>query len=377
MNIIFLCGSLEPGRDGVGDYVRRLGGELIRQGHQAAAIALNDRHLQEEFTGEQEIEKTKLEILRLPADWSAKSRFARAKEWVKKKAPEWLSLQFVPFAFDLKGLPFGLSKQLNQLGEGRQWHIMFHELWVGMDKESSRKFVWWGWIQRGLIKSLLKELKPAVIHTQTRLYQSHLKMLGYKAEHLSLFGNIPVVRKTKPAFFGEDLSSTYKNKIWFVLFGGIHPGAPVEQFSKAIAGYARNKEVQVLLTIIGRCGKEQGHWAKTWASFGLPVEVLGEQSPALISQVLGYGSIGISTTPLSLTEKSGAAAAMREHGLPVLSISRQWQPKGFPDLEHPSWVFEYSEGNLEKFLAAKPRQSSENELSQISHQLTDSLLSIY
>ena len=376
MNILFLCGSLEPGRDGVGDYVRRLSGELIRQGHKVAALALNDRHLEWEFLGVQEIEETKLAVLRIPAAWPSKTRFARAKEWIQELAPEWLSLQFVPFAFHLKGLPFGLSKQLARLGEGRHWHIMFHELWVGMDEESSKKLVWWGWIQRGLIKSLLKKLSPAVLHTQTRLYQSHLERLGYKAEHLSLFGNIPVVRKTKPASFDEDVSDTNKDKIWFVLFGGIHPGAPVEKFSKAISGYARNKEVQVLLTIIGRCGKEQEHWAKIWASFGLSVEVLGEQSPAIISQVLRYGSVGISTTPLSLTEKSGAAAAMREHGLPVLNISRQWHPKGFPDLEHPSWVFEYSEENFESCLTAKPIKSPENNLTQVSHQLINSLLTI-
>jgi hypothetical protein len=54
MKIIFLCGSLEPGCDGVGDYTRRLAGELIKQGHHIAAVALNDQYLQEEFTGMQQ-----------------------------------------------------------------------------------------------------------------------------------------------------------------------------------------------------------------------------------------------------------------------------------------------------------------------------------
>jgi hypothetical protein len=42
LKILFLCGSLEPGRDGVGDCVKNVAGELRIQGHQAAAIALND-----------------------------------------------------------------------------------------------------------------------------------------------------------------------------------------------------------------------------------------------------------------------------------------------------------------------------------------------
>jgi hypothetical protein len=40
LNIVFLCGSLQPGRDGVGVYTRRLAGEVIRQGHQASIISL-------------------------------------------------------------------------------------------------------------------------------------------------------------------------------------------------------------------------------------------------------------------------------------------------------------------------------------------------
>ena len=30
MNLLFICGSLEPGKDGVGDYIRRLSSELLQ-----------------------------------------------------------------------------------------------------------------------------------------------------------------------------------------------------------------------------------------------------------------------------------------------------------------------------------------------------------
>ena len=32
MKIVFICGCLEPGKDGVGDYTRRLSAELIDHG---------------------------------------------------------------------------------------------------------------------------------------------------------------------------------------------------------------------------------------------------------------------------------------------------------------------------------------------------------
>ena len=42
MRIVFICGSLEPGRDGVGDYVRHLAVAVAQQGHETAAVALRD-----------------------------------------------------------------------------------------------------------------------------------------------------------------------------------------------------------------------------------------------------------------------------------------------------------------------------------------------
>ena len=44
LKVLFICGGLHPGADGVGDYVRRLAAELICQGHLAGIIALNDAH---------------------------------------------------------------------------------------------------------------------------------------------------------------------------------------------------------------------------------------------------------------------------------------------------------------------------------------------
>ena len=43
MKILFFCGSAEPGKDGVGDYTRRLCGELLRIGHETQILSLFDR----------------------------------------------------------------------------------------------------------------------------------------------------------------------------------------------------------------------------------------------------------------------------------------------------------------------------------------------
>src|SRR5215210_3802535 len=130
MKILFLCGSLEPGRDGVGDYTRRLAGELIRQGNKTFIISLNDRYVSEVFKTIQHDDATAISVLRLPSNLVTKKKMQFARKWIDNENPEWLSLQYVPFSFHTKGLPFRLSKLLRGLGKGRKWQIMFHELWL-------------------------------------------------------------------------------------------------------------------------------------------------------------------------------------------------------------------------------------------------------
>ena len=38
MKITFICGSLNPGQDGVGDYTRRLAAQLALDGHECQLI---------------------------------------------------------------------------------------------------------------------------------------------------------------------------------------------------------------------------------------------------------------------------------------------------------------------------------------------------
>src|ERR1700682_2918463 len=139
MKIIFLCGSLEPGKDGVGDYTRRLAGDLVRHGQDVGIVALRDNYIKTEFNGFQDVEGIDLPVLRLPSDRLTANAFKRAGEWIEIFNPEWLSLQFVPFSFHAKGLPLRFVRLFSMLGKGRNWHVMVHELWVGMNIEASRK----------------------------------------------------------------------------------------------------------------------------------------------------------------------------------------------------------------------------------------------
>ncbi|GAB3333788.1 hypothetical protein GCM10027299_41630 [Larkinella ripae] len=346
MKIIFICGSLEAGRDGVGDYTRKLAGELIAQNHQVAIIALNDRHLKQYLAdGFQHEGTNQIYTLRLSPQVPWKKRIEKASELVKSFNPDWISLQFVPFSFQLKGLPFGLGSSIKGLSSGRKIHLMFHELWLGLSTQSSTKHLLWGWTQRRLTKALINTLQPNVIHTQNLLYQIHLQKLGIKTALLPLFPNIPT--PTSNPFTSKQLPDKSPDKINFVFFGGIHPDAPVEELAMEVANYATKRSLDVDLTLVGRSGKEQEIWIKAWQSQGLNVKMLGEQPPEKISEILEKSSIGLSTTPVALSGKSGSIAAMHAHGLPVLCVSKPWHPRKVKIPESLPGVLEYTIGNFE------------------------------
>ena len=370
MKIIFLCGCLEPGRDGVGDYTRRLSIELIRLGHQVTALALSDGFITAPLEEKQVIENEHLQVLRIPASVSRKDCLILSKTWVTKHDPSWVCLQFVPFSFSSKGLPFYLPAFLKEVGKGRAWHIMFHELWVFINFEKSKKQWLLGNIQRWLIKQLVFTLRPLIIHTQTRLYQKYLYQIGFESKYLPLFSNIPVIQE--PGGPVKDLGVESTKRLSFVIFGSIHPDSLFGDFTNDAILYSARNSVEVSLVFIGRYNAEQKHWCSVWTTAGLKAILLGERSPEQISKELKKACIGITTTPLVLVEKSGTVAAMREHGLPVVCIARPWFPKNYEGV-FSSEIFTYSKGNFESILAKSLKPSTINSLLNITTQFVDDL----
>ncbi|MEJ8800536.1 hypothetical protein [Pontibacter sp. H249] len=369
MTIAFICGSLEQGKDGVGDYTRRLAGELVKQGHSVAMMALYDNYVHKPVEETQLEESMVLPVLRIPAGAASKARIVSATTWIAALDPDWLSLQFVPFAFHNKGLPFSLAYTLTKIGRGRNWHIMFHELWVGVEANASFKISSWGWLQKQLIKFIISTLKPAILHTQTRLYQAQLNKLGLDASYLPLFGNIPLVKDNE-----EPLSSEQRKRIILVSFGAIHAGVPVNKLTAEVVQYAASQNAELILKIVGRSGAELAHWSKVWQEAGARVEVLGEQSTEQISRIFQGATIGISTTPLVLVEKSGSVAAMLEHGLPVLCVR---QPTSFSyninDIPLAG-VLQYVPGNFEACICSSTRLEMKSLLGGVAEKFSGDLL---
>jgi hypothetical protein len=325
MKIVFLCGGLEPGRDGVGDYTIKLAIELTRHGHQIFPISLNDKYRTEIINDEKD--NHGISILRLPHNLSNEIRFEIVEKQIQKYKPDWLSIQFVIYSFHPKGLPFGLGKQFENLCQNYNCHIMFHEIWIGISKISSLKEKTFGFFQKRIIKSIVKSVRPRVITTSNILYKLVLKSIDIDAKILPVFSNIDVAPKNK--FFLHDISNriglTNIDELvnWQIIgiFGHLHVDANLEPMLKEQLAFCESKNLKVAFIAFGRIG-ENGikvfkHIEKNLSAH-IKFLYLGEQSQENISNILQIMNVGISSTQLPYIGKSGAYAAMKLHSLTVL-----------------------------------------------------------
>ncbi len=267
-------------------------------------LALNDRQLAE---GSIESERE----LRLSANLSWKTRFRVARKFAERFQPELWSLQFVCYGFDPRGLPFGLASKLRNLAGEACWHVMFHELWIKPKGAWAKRVL--SRLQKSLILSLIRALKPRVVHTSISYYRQRLESAGVPCAELPLFGNIPVVPQEIPRCGDE----------WvFAFFGSLRSGWEPEpllsQIELAMKSEGKSRCRFVSMGRLGETGEKIWEQMERSGHSNFVFEKRGELPPADISRELQSADFGIAVSPHHLLGKSGAVAAMREHGLPVI-----------------------------------------------------------
>ncbi len=322
---------MAPAKSGVGDYTRRLAAECIRQGHSAAVASLNETGLTEPRQEVQTEDGTEVPVLRLPSDMAWPIRWQKAKEWHPAQTAEVVSLQFVCFGFQPKGLmPLSFGRSLRNFAGNRGVHLMFHEIWLGVREDASIKHRLWGGVQKALILRMVHQLKPQIMQTQARPYQAILQQAGLTAGHQPLFSNIPNVRLlesreslrariiTDALAFGLERQDS---EPWLVgLFGTLYPEWTGDSLMKAFAPASQKAGKQVVFIVLGHHGRsaeEVERWREA-SPVGMVWLERSEISPEALSAILHALDFGAVATPLAMLEKSGAAAAFFDHGVPVV-----------------------------------------------------------
>lgn len=326
MKLVFLCTSLAPGRDGVGDYVRQLAAACTQQGHVCLLVAVHDR----DMAASAPILPRAGEV-RLPSTLSWARRAEMLRSLLREFEPHWVSWQIVPFGFDPKGLLPAGAFALADAARGWRNHVLLHELWVGLARGERLRLRVLGALQRRKLLAFLVRLAPACVHTTNPSYQFALAHSGWPADLLPLFGNMPVL-PIAPAEAARVLQDILGPALppaprWLgVIFGTIHPQWRPEPTLKWLqaAGAAGGRSIGLL--IVGRMGAHGTQLLKRLgaAPHGVSLLTAGPQPAERISHLLQATDFGLATHPWALIDKSGTTATLLEHGLPVLVPRDDW-----------------------------------------------------
>jgi hypothetical protein len=319
MRILFLCGCLEPGMDGVGDYTISLALELSRQGHEISCVACNDHQISsiESYTSSYApLSDDEVRVHRFSSHIGWQTRFQHLHRIFISFNPDWVSLQYVPYSFASNGLPLEFTYRLQSLRGPWLWHVMFHELWIAGGKRLKSRFI--SLMQRSIIQHGFTCLSP-LVHTSIAHYREALGRIGLDAAIHPLHSNIQAdPRESLPIHDSFEWN--------FVFFGSLDPQWQSEPFFSLVEISRRMNQInQCHFISLGRVGK-QG--TKVWQSISsfkmrkrypnFTFQAVGELNASEISSRLLRATFGISMAPLQWLGKSGSVAAMVAHGLPVI-----------------------------------------------------------
>jgi hypothetical protein len=324
MRIVFICGSVEIGRDGVGDYTRRLAVELVNQGHEVAIVAVNDNVSLEQTEYMTVAPDHKIEVVRLPASLVWDDRIQVLDLILNDFCPDWVSLQYVPYSFHPKGIPSKFVKSLLKLPKEEYWHIMFHETWLGLSSLSPLKHKLVGFFQRKVAQRMIRVLKPERISTSNMLYQTVLEKADIKSTILPLFSNIPQVSpvadfQTK-VFKQLKIEPSERNKYLILgIFGSLHQEYDFHKVITKELAKAEAMNKKLIFLSFGRMGNLE-EFDRLASLFATSVKFirLGELPEEEVSYTLQMLDLAISCTPFEHIGKSGVYAAMRLHNVKVL-----------------------------------------------------------
>ncbi|MEX0323076.1 MAG: hypothetical protein AB3N63_13010 [Puniceicoccaceae bacterium] len=339
MKIVFICGSLEKGRDGVGDYTRQLASEIIRMGHECHAIAINDMNCDElMLTSSQLVRDVSVPVTRLSRNVAWSKRIRASKKIISSLKPEWLSLQFVPYSYNSKGIPILLPYKMKKFGSTYHWHIMFHELSLDFGLPLPLKEQTITLFQKFIIRNTIRQLQPKLISTQTTDYVQKLEHLsGEPILKLPLFSNI--VKAPPNATLACRLMNIPQNTrddfLIGLAFGNLHGGTLTNSLIMPFIAAAKVRNKTPFFVHVGNLTTTA---MDQWESFnrnrpsGLKTLKLGFLPDPDLSQVIQECDFGISTTPWSLAEKSGTVATLLELRKSVWFLSNPF-PGPNPELE--------------------------------------------
>ena len=350
MKISFVVSCYTPGKDGVGDYVRRLVGALHEQGHRCQIIAVADRYALTSDTSNIRTASDAPDIVRINwTDW-CQNRLEPARAGIKAFAPDWVSLQMVCFGYAHRGLLFDAQRRLLGLVRGlvARRHMMWHEAWAGAGVGSPLRHRVLGLLQRRLLARFQQRWAALATHTSNEGYRQLLATIGVDAKILPLFGGLPVVpvhRELARNLLLDRLClpCTGDSNRWIAgVFGSIPPEWEDVPALASIGAQVAASGHQLVMVQLGRAGPAgELVWQRVAEELTPQITFLriGETDESSLSMYLSALDFGISTTPWIVSGKSSTNAALIERGVPVVVTRNDCQFRSIKAPECSPWLF--------------------------------------
>lgn len=305
MNISVITAALPPQLDGIGDYTALLCAELTK----SACVRILTSH----SPAHHPLPSIVIEELFSPSEPKSVCRIADS---VQANPPDWLLLQYNPFAYGKWGLnPYlpqtirALRRRLPQM----RFALMLHETFVPPIRWQFRVMRLW---QRWQLKALGRSADLLFFSTESWIEELKPWFPGRPMVHLPVGSNMP--RVTISSQEARERLDIGQEKCVLGIFGTAHPSRMlglIRQSAEAAqqAGHA----IQILYM-----GPDGATIRKTFE--GLPVIADGPLPAEEISRRLAAVDLYLSPFIDGVSTRRGSFITGLQHGLPTLGTCGQW-----------------------------------------------------
>lgn len=354
MKIIFISNKFPPISCGVGDYTYKLAKCLSKKGIYISILCSNYKEIEKSVI---QFKKYGIKVFPIVKSWDQKG-LDNIQNFFNKEHYDWVSIQYVPYSFSENGIPFFFVSNLKKIFGNVNYHIMYHELWVGKQKRTALKLKFIGSLQKLAIKNMKLKLNPKIVHTHSEVYIKQLNSIGFNVKKLPIPSNI-----NKLNYFDYEFD---KKKEFYTFFGNIRKNEKLEPFFVELKTIYKNKDVTPVINLIGNTGPHTNYCIDLLQTLNIEYENYGFRSQKIISEILNSTAYGISTTPHYLFEKSGAVAAMIQHNVKVVSVSRDIQNMDINENNFSYKIQKYEVGSLKNILTNKLEENIYKDIEWIS-----------
>ena len=285
---------------------------LQTSGNRVQLLATHDKVVTHPTTEAQRADGATVEVVRIPYATPSATRTRVLQRTVDALQPDWISLQYVPHAFNKYGLPLGLLQTLRSLRTSAARHVMFHELWITPRGPWDFKQRAIAAVEHAAVRWLIGTgFAPSVLHTHLPAYHQRLLAKGADVRPLPLFANI--------AAPPSPTHGASPGRFRVVFFSQLATPAEVVEFLTALAAYLAAERTELAVFLLGGNATRAAASATVLRS-ALPaaqVEALGFLAAEELSEHFLRADLAVTPVQHHEIGKSGTVAAFLSHRLPV------------------------------------------------------------